>query len=934
MIVWSAEVPQPSQVTYNNEPTISRFLREQMSFADAPFIALVFGAEPRTVEAIGLHSAALLESLLSSLLHVHWITCYETATFETVGNNLRSLFLSLWAQEDGVLIDSAERRLLGIEWSHAGPESFFEHNLLPLFSKLVHASCLVFVDLRIIPRERYRQAHEICDLLSAMIRFPSAAQIRPVVLCTESFAETITNSRKSSRIHSFPVVAPSSVNAQLFAERVNTAWKSHLGVGSFSSSAKDRELTPQQRHLVQSLLILDRPAMSQGFQLLKEYSAAGQDDLADLVDRYFLVPLRDGGVTLGPRPGSQNRKVFTDNLGAGYLHPQVASVIDLVPPSRLNSLDVSLGDLEGLLDEQRRVLELLAHGLSRRDSEADRAFDATLGALDDQRALNWLLGSKNIRTLLRYLSQVLLTKQTTKPFKLFSILERITFSFASQLFHAHRSGGGNAYEASRWVTNLPYVYSHGDLARTVAVPKTVFLSAANFLNNVVPADSIERARVKYWKAWQIHDAGQVDVAGEIFGKAAEELLLDKSMSEMDEIRRRNQVVELTTFSVLLGYQKQSEEVLDYFLSYLWSFAPLRFWEQLQSFRNEERLVLLRYPGRSNSKKQIAIIASIFDVHVAILIAGALHSRSGSEITLLLAPRDQVAAEDKRTIESCVADISRTRILIAGPDTPGCIGPLACSVEPELARLYQIKLTDCFHSVIKEPKKIKKLFLLSGCGLGSNAEAWSAAAQGIFQVTGEERQMDAIITEALIRLFKVAEGRVSQQLVDKTITAVERIIGRAAAGRLQGLKRFLRAKVSQPDAPMPDLELPPAAEMAAKEISSEIGAARIFIETASSIRPDIDLEEFQNLMRVAVEASAGVHSLLSATAKHRFLHEAASHHQGFRILHDEAEQLRINPSGTVSSTKFNELVTRAFQRVHQFDRFVSNLQNVLRSGMKE
>ncbi|MEA2879091.1 MAG: hypothetical protein QOF14_4287, partial [Hyphomicrobiales bacterium] len=860
MIVWSAEVPQPPHITYNNEPTISRFLRAQMSFANSPFIALVFGEEPRTVEAIGLHSAALLESLLGSPLHIHWITCYETATFETVGNNLRSLFLSLWAKEDGILIDSAERQLLGIEWSHADPESFFERNLLPLFSKLVHTSCLVFVDLRIIPRGRYRHVQAIYGLLSTMIRFPSGAQIRPVILCTPSLAELVGNSRTFSQIHSFPVVAPSPDDAQIFAERVNSAWKDYLGVGDVNPLANGRGLTPRQCHLVQSLLTLDRPAMRQGFHVLKEYSATEQEDLADLVERYLLVPLRDGGVTLGPRLGEQDRSVFASNLGASYLHPQVASVIDLVPPSRLNPLHISLGDLECLLDEQRRVLELLAHGLSRRHGDADLAFDAALEALDDPRALNWLLGSESIRNLLRYLSQVLLTKQTTEPLKLFSLLERITFSFSSQLFHTHRSGGANAYESSRWVTNLPYVYSHGGLARTMgtSTPKAIFLSAANFLNNVIPVDSIERARVKYWKAWQIHDAGQPTVAGEIFGTAGEELFLDRELSDMDAIRRRNYVVELVTFSILLGYGKQSKEVLDYFFSYLWSYAPPGFWEKLRTFRGEQ-LVMLRYAGRASSKQEVTVLASIFDLHVALLIAGSLYSMLGSTITVLLAPRGKIKDEDERTIKSSLADVSRNRILIAGPDTPGCIGPLACSIEPELARLYQIKLTDCFHSVIREPTKIKGLFLLSGCGLGSNAEAWSSAAHYFFQEAGEEQKMETLIAEALVRLLKVAEGRVSTKLVDMTIAAIEKTIGRAASSRLQELKHYLQAKIKHPDVPMPNLELPPAAEIATREVSGEIGAARIFIGTAGSIRPDIDLEEFQNLMRVAVEASAGIHS---------------------------------------------------------------------------
>lgn len=737
---FTPDAPQPSRLYFNNEEQIGVCLNILLDQAEnTPLI--IRCPEPQIAEDVALHLAGLLPSLVGQEIFLFWHTIHSGEALGHIGLAFKNHFLDLFATSSIREITAEERNVLGFsrpELNGRSVKNYYREEFQALVSKLGRSAHIFIIDGR---------AAEDLPILEQSFQFIQYLLATPTR--SPKFAMLIVDpGTRFNRGHLVDLSVPSNWFMEVYQKAVNQHHANRLGPAPSraSVSSQDATIDDDLRHAVQTLALLNCTARRHVLQYIKSNLPSKDTCLQYGVESGLVQPTISGGVRL-TRPGHRS---FQEDLRANPKEPQ-GGFMTIVPNSakvlsfqtlhELIPYEVNIDVLEKSLERQLNLLEGFSDALTalrRGSANWKQQFKQLEGFSRTAPDLYTPETESQSRVLIRYLSQLLLLDLLPDQSQPFELLESITYGFADYLGF-NEATDSKRYEASRWITNLGYVFDSRLGPQGISVGEQpaedyrnqLYQSAANYLADVQPRKAQQRAFVKYTRAWQLWDSGNHDAAIHLFWDSAFEIFLSSQSLEnlVEELSLRQMAYEFAIIALgLRPNHSLSNEQVSLVLRFVRECGVIHDIQEIQQIFQRRRPSIVR-PLPAPQAEDCLVVSCISDFHVASLVASQLIHKFGRSTKLILTPKQwdsaSTEAEKGEALTQFLRNLPRATlaILIGAPDTSGGIGALVSAIDSDLLQLYQMNIADHYSTVSEMPIGEQIYFTLSGCGLGANHQAW-------------------------------------------------------------------------------------------------------------------------------------------------------------------------------------------------------------------
>ena len=863
------DAPVYSGLYYNNDRPIGAALSRLLRKEHEPQILMIASDSPSVADGALVHLSSMLAEMRDSAVDVFWYAAYPGSSFRDLGLALRRFLLDLWKRRDMRILGEREFVALSFEVACcSSPSEYFEKNLRALSSRIWDSEILIMLDLQELPSEAERR--DLCFLAQQFL-----------VSASRAWRGCIAIVRDGADAAALHFTGPEPAIAQIIETSRNGGVPSqNLAIGA--------DILLEATSLVHPLIVLNQPAQRQVLDYVVRHAPRAQSELVALLEQEILWRLGNDRVRISPAAMARYlgqcgniASPFRDTV------PNGAKVLSFQSPERLTRQFSSLAEIEKIVQESTIVVDCFASAVAQKISGGDPSAFLTL--LSETISSSTLLaaGETNSRSLLFYASQMLLTGYESFGAKFFVLLEKLTYGYADYVQLVHGSSHPKNYEASRWLTNLGYVYdelkkTHGH--QLMADRVSIYQSAATYLSNLDPQDPKDWAEVRYSEAWQLLDCGRQAESIRVFEAAANKL--------------RNQCQNLVLANRLLEFMAQEFYVISLAL------VPDRALpndmmcclnEMLSGYGSQLELGFIQRAFQQGSllidapsatQSDATIITSYFDLHTALLVAQALRRTFRRVPKVVLAPGRSSWTPGDSGLESYVeGDLV---LIIGAPDTPGPVGELISRRDPELVRLYQMRLLDNFGASIDAPDENGRVCFLSACGLAGNLYAWHAFVDRHgTAITLERSLMEfTLIKELLlIPLATALETRVFNAVVDRLVSKLH---GKQREEANAALLRLRNTKPDQREQLIAALDGDLQATLV--EISSNSSLAEALSDAMSNLRlGTLDLNELLSIAEFAYRLASQLQEKVTPASSEERM--ANSFTLGFRQQRQAIIELR-------------------------------------------
>lgn len=825
------DAPIYSGLYYNNDRPIGAALSRLLRKEHEKQILLIASDSPSVADGALVHLTSMLAEMRGSAVDVFWYTAYPGSNFRDLGLALRRFLLDLWKRQDIKIMGEREFVALSFEVSCCNsPREYFEKNIFALSSRIWDSEILVILDLQGLPSEAGRQ--DFCLLAHHFLVSTSRAWRGCVAL--------ISGGEEAAALH---LTAPEAGIAQIIET-------SRTGLVSRTDECvSDADLFFEATSLIHPLIVLNQPAQRQVLDYVVHHASRAQSELTALLDREVLWRLGDGRVRISPAAMARFRGQ-SGNLASPFLDtiPNGAKVLSFQSPDRLTRQFSSLAEIEKMAQENTVVVDCFATAVAQKVRGGNPS--SMLALLSETISSETLLatGEANSRSLLCYASQMLLTGYESFGAEFFILLEQLTYGYADYVQLVHGSSHPKNYEASRWLTNLGYVYdevkkscSHQPYADRVSI----YQMAATYLSNLSPIDKKYWAEVRYSEGWQLLDCGKQAESIQVFETAANSLLNQYQNAIPENALLRVMAYELYVISLALAPERTLSPAMTCCLNeMLDGYGSLLRLEFIQKAFQVGRLII---DAPQTASTDITVIASYFDFHIALLIAQALRRACKRVPKIVFAPGRSSRELGNSELEPYVE--GDFVLIIGAPDTPGAIGELISRRDPELVRLYQMRLLDNFGAAIDATDKNGHVYFLSGCGLAGNLYAWQAFIDRYYHtITLEKSHMEFVLLKELliIPLASALEARIFNAVADRLVSKLR---GKQREEANAALLRLRQTKPDQREQLIASLDGDLQATLV--EISSNSSLADALSDAMANLRlGNLDLNELLSIAEFA------------------------------------------------------------------------------------
>lgn len=831
------DIPVYSGLYYNNDRPIAAALAHLIKKEHQSKMLYISTTSPCVADGALVHLSSMLAEMRASHIDIFWYSAYPDSTFRDVGLALRRFLLDLWKRSDIRILGEREFTALSFEVGGCqAPDDYFERNLQALSTRLWESEILVILDLQELAADQDRRP--LCHLAQRFLNATSRKWRGGIAM--------VKGGADAAALH-FTSPEPG------IAGIIETS-RSGQGTGPDNGSGPD--LMSEATSLIHPLIVLNQPAQRQVLDYIVRHAPGAQADLLALLEREMLWRLGNGRVRLSPAAIARY-KMWNGAVASPFRDtiPNGAKILSFQGPERLCRQFSSLAEIEKAAHDSTVAVDCFATAVAQRIGGDDPS--SSLGLLTEAIASGALLaaGDVNARSLLLYASQMLLTAYGSFGSEFFSLLEKLTYGYADFVQSVHGNAHPKNYEASRWLTNLGYIYdelrkTHGHHLK--ADRSAIYSCSATYLSNLAPNDPKEWAEVRYSEAWQLHDSGRVALAIEIFEGAAQRL--------------QDQHHALIPANRLLEFMAQEFYVISLALMPDRALSPAMsayLDEMLVSYGSRLQLDAIQRAFLSGdlvieapavTSPDVVIIASYFDLHTSLMAAQALRRTYRHAPKIVLAPGRPSAALGKSGLEPYIE--GNLVLIIGAPDTPGPVGDLVSTRDSELVRLYQMRLLDNFGAAIEAPGENGRVHFLSACGLAGNLYAWNAFVERHgATITLERSPMEFVLIKELllIPLATALETRVFNAVADRLVSKLRGKQRDEASGALQ---RLHQAKPDQHEQLIAGLDGDTQATLAA--ITSNTALVDALSDAMANLRlGTLDLNELLSISEFAYRLATKV-----------------------------------------------------------------------------
>ena len=505
------DVPFVSGLYYNNDREIGQILSRLLE-ADSQQDRLVIVESDSAGISDGAltHIAAVLRQIKQSETETFWYSAYPNSDFHDLGLALRRFLLQLWRKAEFATIRENDQVALSFELSGAEtPKKYFDLNLAALSRKAAHSQVLIILDIQeaadSYARERLLELARLLVFESKWRRGIAVVPVGSVVGTNIRFA------------------APTG---PLF-ELLN---KERSGYAQTPQFPRTDELLADAVKVVHPLILLNQPVQRTVLDFILNHTPLAEQNLRNLLEQEALWRLDHDRIRLAPQGLSAWKERCRKQPAGTFFQDTVvngAKILSFQGPDRLTEQVSGLKEIENMGLEATRIVDLFALAVSQKRFGARQFRDSIaefVTSINDQRIL--LAGDIASRSLLCYASQLMLAQPAVFGGDLFVLLEQLTFGYADSIYIRHGSDSTEIYEASRWLTNLGYVYdqvSRVGRPGTTSARQHIYHKAASYINGLTSPDPLQQAELRYSEAWQMWDAGLIERSAQLFVDTANHL---------------------------------------------------------------------------------------------------------------------------------------------------------------------------------------------------------------------------------------------------------------------------------------------------------------------------------------------------------------------------------------------------------------------------
>jgi hypothetical protein len=831
-------------------------------------IFIVQSESPEATDGILKHFTALLAGLRGNPVEVFWFVGYPGSDFQDVGTQLRKFFLSLWVARDFRLMAESDYVALSLEIGRcATPDDYFRLNLAALSAKISGSEIFLVLDLH---------------------QATAAARQRIVALAERVLSGArgwrgglaVVGASSHERADLRFITPPSSLRA-LFEH-----WRAASNADASEAAAP--ELLHDAARFVHPLIALNQPAQREVLDYVLRHGPELNNELRRSLEREAFWKLGNDRIRLSPRALAGFRECVSYNAGLGAFRDTVPNGAKILSFQGIGSLlrQVSgLDELYAAASSASRIVDLFALAVTQR-RDGDARFDETTRSLHRELARGGATlietGNANAQALLCYASQLLLVHAAEFGLGFFRLLEELTFSYADSLRLYHGEHHPRMYEASRWLTNLGYIYDkvRPFLGGRSAMRASIFDKAAAHLSKLAPEDTKELAAIRYSEAWQLWDANLAERSIRCFTEAAERVLGAAREEPITDRMLLLMAQELFVIALALAPDRRLGESERAFLE-----------EMLEEYGSKHGLskvakafrdgaILVDAPGPAPGLKDDVVIVTAYpDIHVGLLAAQAFRRRFHRVVKLIVVP-----SRGDHDIEPLLT--GTWNLIIGAPDTPGPIGEFVSGCDPELVRLYQLRLLGTFGASVEGRIGERPVHFLAACGLAGNVYAWQAFLEAhANELERETRPMDELLRQLLLPPLVAAETKVVGAFIDRLLSKVTRkreqartALEKASKATPAGLDRLVGGLDEDVKAALVDIANPAAIAEALDEAMSMLRSK------------DLDFNQLLSLATLAYDYAMQLQrSTRPASAEEQHL---AVYVTAFRNQRSEADSLRL------------------------------------------
>lgn len=903
------DVPINRGLYYNNDQQIGQVLHRLIKSKKNPNVISVRSDSQSVTDGAIMHLSTMLAEFFDIQTEVFWFIGYPNSGFRDLGISLRRFLLQLWQKQDIRIIGEKEFSALSYELtSGSNPHEYFKLNLAALASRIPNLSILLVVDLQQTSNTAY---NEIRTLIGDFVEWTSKKEWTGAIIISSS------NSPADSDVK---FTAPTDEISNLlnsYRTQGEPTEKSIFADGDIADAAR----------LIHPLILLGQPAQRTVLDYVIAHYPQAQDDVRTLlIKKDALWQLNGDAVRVSPRSIAYHAAQFSaDRWSAiGDTIPNGAKILAFQGVDRLITQLTGLNEIDAMDIEATRLVDLFALAVAQKRQGGFSFKDTTrqlISNLKSQDYKHHFFRGDHSKSIICYASQMLITQADQFGEDFFSLLESLTYAHADSLRLSSNESISSVYEASRWVTNLGFVYNHicRNLPRAIPTKSgtksaKIYGKAASYLLNLNPKDKREWANIRYDEAWHLKDAGDIARSTEIFLATAEDIIRLINSTVMTDETFKVIATELTVHALVISPKKLLSEITANFLTQTLDDygSTLQLDKIISGITNEQ--VLVDEPGVLNGlAADFVIVSGHVDMHIALLVAKGLRRLFHRITKVVLLP-------DNRKINVTDYIDQMDAIVIGGPDTPG-LNSFVTSYDAELARLYSIKILGDFAISTNSSPLYPKLHVLSSDGLIGNYEAW-----GMFldrqqsKITKPERcPMDQIIFEFLIRpLISAAEGRVFNEFIN----AIGRRLKRKKVETIEALESFKGVNDDRAKDVLAHIDVD--VKTVLMEASTPAALADTLDEVMQTLRSvELSPQQLLAIASLAYDMSVNAHrnTVTGSTEEIKL----SRYVQGFRNQRSEADELLQGYKATsdIDKNRFNQLAEKLAKALRNFKDSANN-----------
>lgn len=736
------------------------------------------------------HALRLVNAQKERLMNVGWFQFFTLPTFFEFASRIQQFVHEIRIEVDDIPEQAMSNRILLPRRDKGQSHRYiFDRHFQIGITHLSQRLCVLIIDVSAINQIAWQLLYEHFSLLRLIVFGNYRADFRVIVISQPS-AHRSPQSIKPLIVEFEPPKDPSAPSLISNFSQLHPIQppKSQMRGGELANP------TYKIEELMWPLITLNSGAEREAINYLRNKIGKDLNDpFWPLIRKGVVKQLREGGLAVSSEILAKST-LSLNSFSENQTTANVIRIIGFQPLEQLLPRKKGLHAIDRLEASQDFLVEALAETIGFYVSNDANGANAILDMLINSDIALHISEINAVRSkiVINYLSQMILSEDEIENPLFFKTLEHVIAGYCNHITSTCHAGPEQAHEAARMQYNLYFIMDHVSSRRPMlfssAKPENILLErrvstakqAAKYQGGKIPHDSRLEMKHRLHQGWYEFDSGRPSKASEIFLNIAEQSWVIASQDER-LIMDSNSVFRIWHYDALVLAIAIEPRLLE---NQEVAFKANKFLQRYGGFKNVSSLRLFLQKKevglqpiyleietpRSMSKAKVYY--TIYDLFSALFVADSLFFSMG------IIP-ELVFVTDREEIKRHLKDKRWLHVFIGSPDSPGEMGQIIGSLDPDLIQTYQSCLFSDFAMPFRAIIYGQIVVVTLASGLGAIPDSWTKAMASQYQFPELAQRMEdslmelTILTSTLSHVLKKLGERATNSLIDKISEAISK-----------------------------------------------------------------------------------------------------------------------------------------------------------------